>query len=53
MLIWSEKMIVYGNRYRSSYEEIDIALTKAEELFRRGKYKRIFGFIYEEYKLYR
>ena len=35
----SEKMIVYGNRYRSSYEEIDIALTKAEELFRRGKYK--------------
>jgi len=35
----SEKMIVYGNRYRSSYEEIDIALNKAEELFRRGKYK--------------
>ena len=35
----SEEMIVYGNRYRSSYEEIDIALTKAEELFRRGKYK--------------
>lgn len=26
-------------RYRSSYEEIDIALTKAEELFKRGKYK--------------
>lgn len=35
----AEKMIVYGNRYRSSYEEIDIALSKAEELFRRGKYK--------------
>ncbi len=35
----SEEMIMYGNRYRSSYEEIDIALTKAEELFRRGKYK--------------
>jgi len=35
----AEEMIVYGNRYRSSYEEIDIALTKAEELFRRGKYK--------------
>ena len=34
-----EMAIVYGNRYRSSYEEIDIALTKAEELFRRGKYK--------------
>ena len=35
----AEQMIVYGNRYRSSYEEIDIALNKAEELFRRGKYK--------------
>ncbi len=35
----AEEMIVYGNRYRSSYEEIDIALSKAEELFRRGKYK--------------
>ena len=35
----SEEMIVYGNRYRSSYEEIDIALSKAEELFRRGKYR--------------
>lgn len=35
----SEKIIIYGNRYRSSYEEIDIALTKTEELFKRGKYK--------------
>lgn len=35
----AEEMIVYGNRYRSTYEEIDIALTKAEELFKRGKYK--------------
>lgn len=35
----SEKIIIYGNRYRSSYEEIDIALTKAEELFKRGKHK--------------
>lgn len=35
----SEKIIIYGNRYRSSYEEIDIALTKAEELFKRGKYR--------------
>lgn len=34
----AEEMIIYGNRYRSSYEEIDIALTKSEELFRRGKY---------------
>ena len=35
----SEELIIYGNRYRSSYEEIDIALNKAEELFRRGKYR--------------
>jgi len=35
----AEKIIIYGNRYRSSYEEIDIALNKAEELFKRGKYK--------------
>lgn len=35
----AEKTIIYGNRYRSSYEEIDIALTKAEELFKRGRYK--------------
>ena len=35
----SENIIIYGNRYRSSYEEIDIALKKSEELFRRGKYK--------------
>ena len=38
----SERIIIYGNRYRSSYEEIDIALTKAEELFKRGKYKDSF-----------
>lgn len=38
----AEDIIVYGNRYRSSYEEIDIALTKAEELFNRGKYKDSF-----------
>ena len=35
----AEMAIVYGNRYRSTYEEIDIALSKAEELFKRGKYK--------------
>ena len=26
-------------KYVTEYEEIDIALTKAEELFKRGKYK--------------
>ena len=35
----AEEMIIYGNRYRSTYEEIDIALNKAEDLFKRGKYK--------------
>lgn len=38
----AEKMIVYGNRFRSSYEEIDIALKKAEELFMRGNYQESF-----------
>ena len=35
----AEKIIIYGNRYRSSYEEIDIALNKSEELFKRGRYR--------------
>lgn len=39
---FAENIIVYGNRYRSTYEGIDIALTKAEELFIRGKYKDSF-----------
>lgn len=39
---FAENIIVYGNRYRSTYEEIDIALTKAEGLFIRGKYKDSF-----------
>jgi len=39
-VITCEKLIVYGNRYRSSYKEIDEALTEAEDLFRKGKYKQ-------------
>ena len=35
-----ENLIVYGNRYRSDYPEIDSALTEAENLFRKGKYKQ-------------
>lgn len=42
MVNMAENIIVYGNRYRSTYEEIDIALSKAEELFNRGKYKESF-----------
>ena len=35
-----EELIVYGNRYRTTYKEIDDALNLAEELFRKGKYKQ-------------
>ena len=35
-----ENLIVYGNRYRSDYPEIDSALNEAEALFRKGKYKQ-------------
>ena len=39
-VITCEDLIVYGNRYRTTYKEIDDALNKAEELFRQGKYKQ-------------
>ncbi len=39
-VILCENMIVYGNRYRTTYKEIDEALNEAEELFRKGKYKQ-------------
>ncbi len=35
-----EALITYGNRYRTTYKEIDDALNTAEELFRKGKYKQ-------------
>ena len=35
-----EGLIVYGNRYRTTYSEIDDALNKAEDLFRKGRYKQ-------------
>ena len=35
-----EKLIVYGNRYRTTYDNVDVALTEAVELFRKGKYKQ-------------
>ncbi len=35
----AEMSIVYGNRYRSSYKEIDRGLTRAEQYFLNGNYK--------------
>lgn len=35
----AEMSIVYGNRYRSSYSEIETGLTKAEKEFYKGNYK--------------
>lgn len=35
----AEMAIVYSNRYRSNFSEIDVNLTEAERLFYAGKYK--------------
>ena len=39
-VILCEKLIVYGNRYRSTYKEIDEALNESTDLFTKGKYKQ-------------
>ena len=36
----SELAIVYGNRFRSSYENVDQGLNQAEIMFYKGNYKR-------------
>lgn len=36
----AEMAIVYGNRYRSTYKEIDNGLIKAEKEFLRGEYRK-------------
>ena len=36
----SEKMILYGNRYRSSYPEVDQGLENATTLFYKGQYEQ-------------
>jgi len=36
----SEKMIIYGNRYRSLYPEVDLGLEKATTLFYKGQYEQ-------------
>lgn len=40
MAIMVENTIVFGNRYRSSYSEIDSELTRAELCFRNGQYTK-------------
>ena len=35
-----EEAIVYGNRYRSSFLEVNTELTKTEVLFRNGEYTK-------------
>ena len=39
-VITCENLITYGNRYRTTYKEIDEELNVAEDLFRKGKYKQ-------------
>lgn len=39
----SEMSIVYGNRFRSSYDNIDQGLNQAEILFYKGNYRRSLG----------
>lgn len=36
----SEKMILYGNRYRSTYPEVDQGLERATTLFYKGQYQQ-------------
>lgn len=36
----AEKCMVYSNRYRTFYDEVDIGLNKAEEYFYKGEYKK-------------
>ena len=38
--IMTETSIVYGNRYRSSYKELDKNLNYSESLFNRGEYSK-------------
>ena len=39
-VMMAEETIVYGNRYRSVKEQVNVGLTQAERLFREGEYKK-------------
>ena len=40
--MFAEKTIVYGNKYRSSYEDLNNDLDMSEKLFYKGEYKKSF-----------
>ena len=40
--MFAEKSIIYGNRYRSSYDGLNDQLNNSEQLFYRGEYKKSF-----------
>ena len=40
--MFAEKSIIYGNRYRSTYEDVNKNLAMSEQLFYKGEYKKSF-----------
>ncbi len=36
----AERIIIYGNRYRSTYNDVNVSLKKAEDLYRKGLYEQ-------------
>ncbi len=47
-VIFSERLIVYGNRFRSEYPDIDKALDEATILFNKGQYKKSLDLLINE-----
>lgn len=43
----SEKIIIYGNRYRSEYVTVDESLEKATSLFNKGQYKLAYDIAFD------
>ena len=50
VLFFSERLIVYGNRFRSEYPEIDRMLDESIELFNKGQYKKSLDLLISELK---
>ena len=49
-VIFSERLIVYGNRYRSLYPDIDKMLDEATNLFDKGQYKKALDLLIKNLK---